>query len=89
MAIPNLKSAKKRVRQNQTRYERNQTRRRALRRAVKRFRKAEMAGDKAEAEAAIPEVVKAADKAAQRNVIHPNKAARIKSRLMRRLNALT
>lgn len=77
------------MRQNAKRYERNQTRRRALRHAVKRFRKAEAAGDKAEAQAAIPDIVKAADKAAQRNVIHPNKAARIKSRLMRRLNALS
>ena len=56
---------------------------------MKRFRKAETAGDRAEAQAAMPEVVKAADKAAQRNVIHPNKAARIKSRLMKRLNALS
>lgn len=84
-----MKSAKKRDRQNAKRRERNDTRRTTLRRAVKRFRKAEAAGDKSEAEAAIPEVVKAADKAAQRNVIHPNKAARIKSRLMRRLNALS
>lgn len=77
------------MRQNAKRYERNQTRRRALRHAMKRFRKAETAGDRAEAQAAMPEVVKAADKAAQRNVIHPNKAARIKSRLMKRLNALS
>lgn len=48
-----------------------------------------MAGDRAEAEAAMPEIVKAADKAAQRNVIHPNRAARIKSRLMKRLRALS
>lgn len=77
------------MRQSDKRYERNQTRRRALRHAVKRFRKAEAAGDKAEAQAAIPDIVKAADKAARRNVIHPNKAARIKSRLMKRLNALS
>lgn len=84
-----MKSAKKRDRQNAKRRDRNDMRRTTLRRAVKRFRKAEAAGDKSEAQAAIPEVVKAADKAAQRNVIHPNKAARIKSRLMRRLNALS
>lgn len=84
-----MKSAKKRVRQNTKRRERNDARRRALKQAVKRFRKAEAASDKAEAQAAMPEIVKAADKAAQRNVIHPNRAARIKSRLMRRLNALS
>ena len=40
-------------------------------------------------EAAQDEVVKAAsalDKAAQKGIIHPNQAARRKSRLMRRLN---
>lgn len=40
-------------------------------------------------EAAKDEVVKAAsalDKAAQKGIIHPNQAARRKSRLMRRLN---
>ena len=40
-------------------------------------------------EAAKDEVIKAAsalDKAAQKGIIHPNQAARRKSRLMRRLN---
>jgi ribosomal protein S20 len=33
--------------------------------------------------------MKAADKAAQRNVIHSRKAARIKSRLLQRLQAVS
>jgi len=36
--------------------------------------------DKQAATALLPDLAKAVDKAAKRNTIHPNKAARIKSR---------
>lgn len=39
------------------------------------------------AEALLPELAKAVDKAAKRNTIHPNKAARIKSRWTQRIQA--
>jgi ribosomal protein S20 len=38
-----------------------------------------------EAQKAFPQFQKAVDKAAQRRTIHPNKAARLKSRFARRL----
>ncbi|MBD3280346.1 30S ribosomal protein S20 [Candidatus Dojkabacteria bacterium] len=38
-------------------------------------------GDVEEAEKKLPEAQKAIDKAAKNNTIHPNKAARLKSRL--------
>ncbi len=88
MSIPNTKSAKKALRQNLRRRERNLKRKEALKQALKQFRHAIMAGDKTKAEQLVPQLMKAADKAAQRRVIHPNKAARLKSRLMRRLHAL-
>ena len=72
----------------------NVARRRMRNRSGRTFVKTSMA--KAEqliaakdTEAAQDEVVKAAsalDKAAQKGIIHPNQAARRKSRLMRRLN---
>jgi small subunit ribosomal protein S20 len=72
----------------------NVTRRRMRNRSGRTFVKTSIA--KAEqliaakdTEAAKDEVVKAAsalDKAAQKGIIHPNQAARRKSRLMRRLN---
>jgi small subunit ribosomal protein S20 len=72
----------------------NVTRRRMRNRSGRTFVKTSIA--KAEqliaakdTEAAQDEVVKAAsalDKAAQKGIIHPNQAARRKSRLMRRLN---
>jgi hypothetical protein len=42
-----------------------------------------------EAESAVREAVKALDKAAEKGVIHPNNAARRKSRLMRRYSSAT
>jgi len=45
------------------------------------------AGDKDAARALIPELAQAADKAAKRNTIHANKAARIKSRWTKKVQA--
>jgi small subunit ribosomal protein S20 len=86
--IPNIKSAKKRMRQNATRRERNLARRGALKKTVKQVKKAVEAGDKNAAQALVPELMKVADKAAKHNVIHANKAARLKSRLVKRIQAL-
>jgi small subunit ribosomal protein S20 len=44
------------------------------------------AGDTAAAEQAVRDAVVALDKAAQRGAIHPNNAARRKSRIMRQLH---
>jgi small subunit ribosomal protein S20 len=77
------------MRQNLVRRQRNLKRKEALKWAIKRLKKAIAAGDRAKAQELVPQLMKAADKAAKRRVIHPNKAARIKSRLMRRLQALS
>lgn len=61
----------------------------ALRRVVKQIEKQILAGDKAKAGELLSQLMKAADKAAKTGVIHPNKAARIKSRLMRKLKGVT
>lgn len=45
-------------------------------------------GDQEQAPAAVTQAQRALDKAAKRGVIHPNNAARRKSRLMKKLNAL-
>lgn len=88
IAIPNTKSAEKRLRQSLKRRARNLERKRALRIVVKQLTRALAAGDKAKAEELIPQLMKAADKAAKTRAIHPNKAARIKSRLMKRIQQL-
>ncbi len=76
--MPNSKSAKKRMRQGTSRRQRNRAQRSVLRTAVKRVRAAASGKD---AQAAYREAERMLDRAAQHHLIHPNKAARDKSRL--------
>jgi small subunit ribosomal protein S20 len=46
------------------------------------------ATDKAAATELLPNVVSMLDKLAKKNIIHPNKAANLKSKLAKRLNGL-
>ncbi len=83
--MANKRSAKEELRKAQRRFVFNLRRKRAMKSAVKEFRNliAEKAFDKAEA--FIPTLYKAIDKAAKRGVIKKNTAARKKSRLMKAL----
>lgn len=76
--MPNSSSAKKSLRQNLARRDRNRTQRSALRTVVKKCRAA--AGTD-QADAAFRVAVKELDQAAAKNLIHANAAARTKSRL--------
>jgi small subunit ribosomal protein S20 len=76
--LPNVKSAEKRMRTNAIRAERNRMFRSRLRTALKGVRKAENAGAATEA---LRAAVSLLDKAARKRIVHPNKAARSKSRL--------
>lgn len=80
--MANLKSAKKRMRQNEKRRLHNRRYRAAARTHVKRTRALIAAGELNEAEKAMQQAVSTLDKAARKGVIHPNNAARRKSRLM-------
>jgi len=72
--LPNIKSAEKWVRQSQTRELRN---RNVKTRLKTLFKKARLSGE----ESTAPAVEAQFDKAAQKGIIHPNKAARKKARL--------
>lgn len=78
--MPNVKSAVKRVRTSQARRERNRRDRSRLRRAVKKVRQA---SDAATTQEDLRTAVSLLDRAACKGLIHPNKAARDKSRLAR------
>jgi len=78
--VPRLKSAKKRMRQAKSRTALNRTQRSQLRTAVKRVRQA--TDDKARADA-LAVASKLLDRAGRKRLIHPNAAARQKSRLSR------
>jgi len=76
--LPNVKSAEKRMRTNEVRAERNRARRSRLRTALRKVRQADNAET---AGAALREAISLLDRAASKRLIHPNKAARAKSRL--------
>ncbi|MBC7093369.1 30S ribosomal protein S20 [Candidatus Bipolaricaulota bacterium] len=65
----------------------NHLRKSAVRFWRRKFQKLVEAGDKEEARKVLPQFQKAVDKAAARGAIHPNRAARLKARLSRRLKA--
>jgi small subunit ribosomal protein S20 len=85
--MPNLKSAKKRVRIEEKRRARNQSIKSATRTYVTKARNS-ITADAAtpETEEAVREALRQLDKAVSKGVIHRNNAARRKSRLMARLH---
>ncbi len=83
--MANIKSQIKRNRQNVKERARNKVVRTRTKSAVRNFEAAVEAGDKAAAEDAYREATSALDKAAGKNIIHTNAAARRKSRLARKL----
>lgn len=81
--MPQHKSAEKRVRQNATRSERNKAKISRMRTLVKKVRSAKT---KEDASKALTPAVKFLDKAASQGIIHKNKAANLKSSLMKQVN---
>jgi len=78
--MANTKSAQKRSRQTIVRTERNRAEKSRVKTLRKKALTAIAAGDKAAAATAVSEFTSAVDKAAKRNLIHPNKAANLKSK---------
>lgn len=84
--MANLRSAIRHIRKSRKREERNQSVRSAIKTYVKKTRAAIAAGEEGAAEL-LSQTSALVDKAAKRNIIHKNAAARRKSRLAKRLNA--
>ncbi len=84
--MANTKSAIKNIRQNERRRAHNQLHRSRARTLVKKTRQLIAAGELEQAQETARLAAQALDKAAKRKVIHPNNAARRKSRLMQHLN---
>ncbi len=81
-------SARKRVRQTAKRRERNRDRKREIRLELKKLTAAIAGGDKAAAAAELKKAQQTLDRIATRGTIHPNTAARRKSKLAKKINAL-
>ena len=86
--MANTKSAKKQIRNSYRKWLRNRYVKGNMRAAVKAVRAAIAAGDYETASQWMPHAASQLDKAARKRVIHPNKAARLKSRLMKQINQL-
>lgn len=86
--MANIQSQIKRNRQNEKRRLRNRNVRGSTRTAVSRARTA-FVKNAPETQAEVLKAISELDKSAGRGVFHGNKAARLKSRLMKRLNALS
>ena len=87
--MANSVQARKRARQAVRNRERNVAQRSFMRTTVKNVIKAVEAGDKLLAEAAFNKAAPALDKAGRKGLIHANKAARLKSRLVKKLKTLS
>ena len=85
--MPIIKSAKKRVKVAAKANVRNSKTRRSLREAIKAFNKAVTGGKQEEISAAQRKAVSEIDRAAKKNVIHKNKAARQKASLAAKAKA--
>ena len=86
--MANIKSAIKRARQNVKLRQHNASARSMYRTFIKNVLKAIEAGDKEAARAAFLKAQSVVDKAASKNLLHKNKASRIKSRLNARVKAM-
>ena len=84
--MPNIKSAKKRVKVIVTKTARNKAINSALKTEIKKANTAIDTNTENKAEA-VRVAIKAIDKAAAKGVLHKNTAARKKSSLARKLNA--
>ncbi|MCE2961158.1 MAG: 30S ribosomal protein S20 [Akkermansiaceae bacterium] len=86
--MANTKSAIKRNRQTATRTERNRAEKSRMKTVRKKTLAAIESGNKQEAVKASDKLASVLDKAAKRNLIHPNKAANIKSKTAKAIAAI-
>lgn len=85
--MPTTKSAKKRHRQSLERRAVNRSTKSSIKTQIRKVREAVTAGDAAKADAEFRLVATKLDRAGAKRVIHPNAAARTKSRLQHLMKA--
>ena len=86
--MANIKSAKKRILVNQTKYERNKSVKSAVKTAVKKVEVAVEANDKAAANEALIAATKLIEMAGSKGIFHKNNVARKVSRLTKLVNTI-
>ena len=83
--MANHQSSIKRIRSNETKRIRNRYHAKTMRNALRDFRELK---DKTEATTQLPKLTAIIDKLAKKDIIHKNKAANLKSSLMKKINTL-
>jgi len=78
------KSAKKRIRSNESKRVLNRYQAKTVRNSVKKLRDTK---DLEEVKKELPKVVSMLDKLAKKNIIHKNKASNLKSKLAKKVSA--
>jgi len=81
--MANHRSSEKRIRNTKSKRTQNRYQGRTVRNAVKKFRTTE---EKEAIQKDLPNVISQIDKLAKKSVIHKNKAANLKSKLMKKAN---
>ena len=84
--MPNIKSAKKRILTSARKHEENILVNSSMKTAIKNVEKAVKENDKTKAEENMKIAATRIDKAVGSKLVHPNKAARLKSRLTKSIN---
>ncbi len=86
--MPNIKSAKKRVRSNAKREKVNTLITSSMKTAIKNFEKSVKTGNKEEVATNLNIAIQRIDKAVANGLVHQNKGARLKSRLTKAKNSM-
>ena len=86
--MPNIKSAKKRMRSNAKKTDVNTLVSSSMKTAIKKFEREVSAGNKEGASNNLNIAMQRIDKAVTAGLVHKNKAARLKSRLIKSNNNL-
>ena len=86
--MANIKSSAKRALLIKEATAKNKAAKSLMKTKIKKFETAAASGDRETAEIAYVSAAKTVDRAATKNLIHKNKAARRKSIMMRKLNAM-
>ena len=86
--MPNIKSAKKRVLTSERKCQENILVDSRMKNSIKKLEKNIKEGNKEESQELLKTTFKNIDKAQDINIVHPNKAARLKSRLTKSVNGM-
>ncbi|MCC8180179.1 MAG: 30S ribosomal protein S20 [Planctomycetes bacterium] len=84
--MPNIKSAKKRMRQSIKRTARNRVRKEKLKKAIKAFRTTLATGEAGAVNEQLTKATRAVDKAGVKGILHKNTVNRRKSRMAKAAN---